>query len=310
MMAADPDLLATCWSHAGNVGPMNEDQRSKFRLEDRIHAVAAAGFTGIGILHTDLAAARTRMGGYRNLRDVITASGITTIEVEWLDGWWTDGPARRASDRVRAELFLAADQLGADHIKVGGALDGSRPDWSVFVEEFAALCAEAAALGTRIAFEPMPMDNVRTLARARQLIDEAGEPAGGLMIDLWHMARGCTDNSAEIAALPARYIFAVELGDADSLDGQLSDDELIQDMWYRRRLCGQGGQDVTGFIQAIAAAGYAGPWGIEVIAEDFRQLPLLAQARESYSTTRTALGRAAAAPARQTEFASPRSPRP
>lgn len=287
-----PELLATCWTHAGPVGPMSDIQRSPFRLEDRVSAVARAGYTGMGILHADLAEARTRMGGYGKLRRLLADHGITTVEVEWLDNWWAGWPARRASDATRAELLDAAGELGAHHIKAGGALDGTQVDWDTFVFEFAALCEQAALNGTRIAFEPMPMDNVRTLARARQLIDDAGHPAGGLMIDIWHMARGCVAGWDEIAALPARYITAVELGDADrEVAGT-----LIEDMWYRRRLCGEGDQDVTGFIRAVAAAGYAGPWGIEVISSDFRQLPLLAQAQRSYDTTRAALELAFPAP--------------
>jgi sugar phosphate isomerase/epimerase len=291
--AARPELLATCWTTAGCVGPMSNDQRSPFLLEDRVRAAAAAGYTGMGILHTDLAEARQRMGGYGELGRLLDGHGITSVEVEWLDGWWTGWPAREASDVIRAELLQAAEQLGAHHIKAGGALDGRHVDWDTFVAEFAALCEQAAAHGTRIAFEPMPMDNVGTLARARQLIAEAGQPAGGLMIDIWHMARGCVAGWDEVAALPARYVTAVELGDADrEVTGT-----LIEDMWYRRRLCGDGDQDVTGFIRAVAATGYTGPWGIEVIAEDFRQLPLPEQAQKSYGTTRAALDLAFPAPA-------------
>ncbi len=290
---ARQELLATCWTTAGNVGPMSDDQRSPFLLEDRIRAAAGAGYTGMGILHTDLAEARERMGGYAKLHRMLGEYGITSVEVEWLDGWWTAGPARETSDATRSELLHAAEELGAHHIKAGGALDGRDVDWATFVAEFAALCEQAAAHGTRIAFEPMPMDNVRTLARARQLIDEAGHRAGGLMIDIWHMARGCVAGNDEIAALPARYVTAVELGDADrEVVGT-----LVEDMWYRRRLCGAGHQDVTGFIRAVAATGYAGPWGIEVIADDFRRLPLLSQAQRSYRTTRAALDLALLPPA-------------
>lgn len=289
---ARPELLATCWTTAGRVGPMSDDQRSPFLLEDRIRAAAGAGYTGMGILHTDLAEARERMGGFDKLHRMLGDHGITSVEVEWLDGWWATGAAREASDATRAELLHAAEELGAHHIKAGGALDGRDVDWATFVAEFAALCEQAAAHGTRIAFEPMPMDNVRTLARARQLIDEAGHRAGGLMIDIWHMARGCAASYGEIAALPGRYVTAVELGDADrEVVGT-----LVEDMWYRRRLCGEGDQDVTGFIHAVAGTGYAGPWGIEVISGDFRELPLLSQAQRSYGTTRAALDLAFLAP--------------
>lgn len=43
-----PSILASCWTTAGDVGPMSEDQRSPFALEDRIAAAASAGYTGFG----------------------------------------------------------------------------------------------------------------------------------------------------------------------------------------------------------------------------------------------------------------------
>jgi sugar phosphate isomerase/epimerase len=42
----------------------------------------------------------------------------------------------------------------------------------------------------------------------------------------------------------------------------------------RRHANCQGDQDVTGFIAAIRATGYAGPWGVEILSEDFRHLAL------------------------------------
>ncbi len=196
----------------------------------------------------------------------------------------------------------AAAELGAHHIKAGGALDGSEVDWGTFVAEFAVLCEQAETHGTRIAFEPMPMDNVGSLSAARRLIDEAGHPAGGLMIDIWHMARGCVASYGEIAALPAWYVTAVELGDADrEVIGT-----LVEDMRHRRRLPGEGDQDVAGFVHAVTATGYEGQWGIEVIADDFRLLSLQEQADSSYAAARAARDLAAAGSAAPAGFPSPR----
>ena len=76
-------------------------------------------------------------------------------------------------------------------------------------------------------------------------------------------------------------MFAVELDDADKqVRGSLLDDTLDF-----RRLCGEGDQDVAGFIAAIQSTGYEGPWGVEIIAEDFRHLGLEEQATRSYETS-------------------------
>lgn len=281
-----PSILASCWTTAGDVGPMSEDQRSPFALEDRIAAAASAGYTGFGVVHADLLEAK-RKRGYAALGEMFDRYGIAHVEVEMLNDWYTTGPARRASDAVRGDLLEAAAALRARHIKVGGDISGTPVNWDLFVSEFATLCAQAAQHGTRIAFEPMPFGNVPDLATARKLIDQAGEPAGGLILDLWHMARGGVGNSS-IAALPGRYVIAAELDDADgTVVGTLLEDTL-----YRRRLCGEGSQDVTGFIRAVRATGFDGPWGVEILSAEFRRLDLDAQVTRSYSSTVRALRRA------------------
>ncbi len=115
---------------------------------------------------------------------------------------------------------------------------------------------------------------------ARRLVDDAGDDHGGLILDLWHMARGCGDLPG-IRALPARYIFAIELSDADSVVHST----LLEDTLDHRRLCGEGDQDVPGFIRAVTATGYRGPWGVEILSADFRRLPLHEHATRSHQTT-------------------------
>ncbi len=108
------------------------------------------------------------------------------------------------------------------------------------------------------------------------------------MIDLWHVVRSGTPYG-EVASLPARYVFAVELDDAPAqVVGTLLEDTLD-----RRALCGEGDQDVAGFISAVMSTGFAGPWGVEILSEKFRKLGLWDQVMRSYRTARVALDLAA-----------------
>ena len=51
------ELLATCWTHAGDALPVAGHHLSPLDLRARAEAVAAAGFTGIGFTIDDLEAA-------------------------------------------------------------------------------------------------------------------------------------------------------------------------------------------------------------------------------------------------------------
>ena len=281
-------LLASCWTTAGDTGPAFPDQRGRFPLEDRIRLAAHAGYVGFGLVHADLLEVRDGMG-YRALGEVLAGYGITTVEVEMLNGWYATGPARTQSDAVRRDLLAAAAALGARHVKAGADLDTRHPpEFRRVVTEFAELCRQAEASGTRIALEPMPFTNVPDLAAGCKLVDEAAHPAGGLMVDLWHVVRSETDYD-EVASLTTRYLIAVELDDAPAqVVGTLLEDTLD-----RRALCGEGDQDVVGFVRAVLSTGFAGPWGVEILSEEFRKLDLRDQVMRSYRTARAALDLAA-----------------
>jgi sugar phosphate isomerase/epimerase len=259
---------------------MRGDERSPFPLPSRIATAARAGYRGFGIVRADLAAddGSDRLGEISHL---LPEGGMLHLELEMLNDWFATGARRAASDAVRRDLLRAAEQLQPRQIKVGGEIGGKEWPWGQLVEAFADLCRQAADVGTRIAFEPMPFGQINNLVLGRRLIDDAGESNGGLILDLWHMARGGIAN-AGIRDLPARYVFAVEIDDADE---QVHGASLLDDTLDFRRLCGEGDQDVAGFITAVRSTGYEGPWGVEILAEDFRHLSLAEQANRSYQTS-------------------------
>jgi sugar phosphate isomerase/epimerase len=278
------DLLATCWTTAGDAAPLRGDERSPVPLRDRIEATAAAGFRGMGLLHQDLATAK-RQYGMAGIRSMLKDNGLTHLELELLTNWWTDGPLRQESDRVRRELLSAAEALEARHIKIGP--DVSDVPWSHdrWVTEFAALAAEAHEVGTKVGLEFLPWSNIKTIHDGLRLVQDADHQAGGLIIDVWHTERAHTP-AADLAAVPLRYIIGVEISDADSVVVGT----LFEDTRDRRRLCGQGSFDLEGFITALRSAGWAGPWGVEILAADYRQLPVRDAVASAYGTAATVLG--------------------
>src|SRR5688572_5299314 len=96
----DEDLLATCWTTAGDAAPLRGDGRSPVPLRERVEAAAAAGFRGMGLLHADLMAAE-RAYGMGGIRAMLADNGLVHLELELITDWWTDGPLRRESDTVR-----------------------------------------------------------------------------------------------------------------------------------------------------------------------------------------------------------------
>ncbi|WP_329269249.1 sugar phosphate isomerase/epimerase family protein [Streptomyces sp. NBC_01451] len=289
------DLLATCWTWSGDAAPARGDESSPVDIHTRLKTVEAAGWKGVGFVHGDLAKI-TRDIGLRELRTLLDDHGIEKVELEFISNWWADGELRRASDAVRAALFAAAPILGVTTIKVGAELQSFGATGGVsrerFAESFDALATDAGRHGLRVAVEPMPMSNIRTIAEGADLVREVGNPHGGLVVDTWHIARGGTSYADMAEVLPMEHVFVVELDDADAeVVGSLWDDTID-----RRRNPGDGDLDTAAFVAAIHDAGWRGHWGVEIISEELRALPVAEGVRRVHEATMATLDKAEGLP--------------
>jgi sugar phosphate isomerase/epimerase len=278
-MTPTPGLVASCWTSAGNVAPLTKPETSPVPIAERLAAIASTGWAGFGLAHDDLAAARATLG-LPALRSLIDDAGLRHVEVELLTDWWDEGLAPRW--RPQFDLLLeAAEVLGARFIKVGTTIGEPLDDLDFLVEPLRRLTAEAASRGTRIALEPMPISMVGNVPAAADLMRKVDMPGCGLVVDYWHVFRAGTTLEQLSASLQADQIFGVELNDAAAeVRGT-----RFEDTRDNRRLCGEGDQDVTGFIRALNTLGFQGPWGVEILSAEHRALPLGEALQAAYATT-------------------------
>jgi sugar phosphate isomerase/epimerase len=262
-------LLATCWTTAGDAVPLPGRHTSPIPLRDRIEAASRAGFAAFGILDFDLRVF-LRDATLADLAALLHQNGMHYVELEFLGRWWTSGAEREKSDQDRDFLFTAAQALGAHHIKVAPDLDDVRPpDIDLWAEEFNQLSREAESVGTRVALEFMPFANLATLDLAVQVVQASGHAAGGLLVDLWHVERSGMDPS-DVEHLPVELLVAVELDDGlRTPEGDPYDDTVL-----RRLIPGTGEFRGVEFAAALMRIGWTGPWGVEIIGEDYRMRPI------------------------------------
>ena len=289
--AAPDELMATCWSSAGDAASDRQDLRSPLPLRQRIEAASSAGFRGFGLLSDDLPAAVTeyRLSG---IKAMLADNGIIHLELEGIPYWWDDGPQRQESDRVRRDLLQAAEALGAGHIKVTPDGDDGPWDRGHWAEKFAELATQAQGVGARVGIEFFPWSNIKTLHDGLQLVDDAGHDAAGVVIDVWHIDRGHTP-IADLASVPLDRIIGIELNDAD----EKVIGTLFADTVHRRRYCGEGAFDLPAMITALRAAGWNGPWGVEILSDEHRALPVEQALRRAAESAQDVLNRARNRPA-------------
>lgn len=283
------DIVATCWTTAGAARPADPNEASDIPALERVAAAAAAGCTGLGFVLADLEVVRDTIG-FAALREAALGLGIEHIEVELVNDWWKD--PEDSPWRSSWQLLLdAAVALRSPFIKIGPPPGDPVPSLAPLLGPLRALADEAAAAGTAVALEPLPFAGIESIPRGAELIRAARHPAAGLIVDFWHVFRAGTGLEELAASLEPAMILGVEIDDADaeSEPGRT----LFEDTRDNRRYPGEGAQDVVGFVRTLAELGFAGPWGIEMLSEEHRALPLSAGLERAVSSTRRCLRAAA-----------------
>ncbi|CAN5396302.1 sugar phosphate isomerase/epimerase [soil metagenome] len=262
-------LVATAWTSAGNVSPMDGPAVSPVPITERVVAVADAGYCGMGLIADDLRVIRESIG-FPALCSLISDAGLTHVEIELLERWWIPRGQDGHTYAVRDLLFEAADVLGPVFIKIGSENGPATSDPLSLVVPLRELAAQAVAHGTRIAIETMPFSAITTVPMGVEIITAAAHPAVGLLIDAWHVFRAGTTLDALAAVLPPELVFGVELDDAaPDIVGTLFEDTVD-----RRLLCGEGSFDLAGLVTLLRDKGFDGPWGVEILSSEFRALPV------------------------------------
>lgn len=231
---------------------------------DKLDAIAAAGFDGIEIFEQDfLASDFSPQEVGRMVRD---AGLEITLFQPFRDFEGLPEP-HRARAFARAERkFELMNQLGTDlmlvcssvHPAALGGIDRMAGD-------FAELGDLARGHGVRLGFEALCWGrHVNDHRDAWEVVRRADHPNVGLILDSFHTL-GRKVDPASIRSIPGDRIFFVQLADAPAIEMDLL-------YWSRhfRNMPGEGDLDVTGFLRAVMATGYAGPLSLEIFNDQFR----------------------------------------
>jgi sugar phosphate isomerase/epimerase len=270
-MNSEQALVALYWTVSGPVEVHGGREWSLFDLRDRCGHAARSGFQGIGIWHADLEhVLETRT--LRDVKQLLDENGLRYLELECMLDWMLDpdDELRRSADARKELLFEAAAALDAHHIKVANIF-GRPCELPLLTERYAELCAEAAERHDALmVYEFMPPDvNVQDLDTALGVVQGAGMSNAAVAIDTWHMAKlGISPD--DLRRIPEGLLGWFELSDGHYRNLPDPVDETVN----HRALPGEGEFPIRDYVSAARDTGYRGPWGVEVLSEELRALPI------------------------------------
>lgn len=234
------------------------------RLEEKLDAVARAGFKGVEIFDPDFVASPLSA---RQVGTLARDLGLElTLFQPFRDFEGLPEPLRaRAFDRAERK-FDVMGEMGVKTLLVCSSVSpAARPGLDRAAADFHALGERAARRGIRIGYEALAWGVwINDHRDAWEVVRRADHPAVGLILDSFHtLSRDIP--VASIAMLPKEKLFLVQLADAPRLT-------LDRLSWSRhfRNMPGQGDLDVVGFLKAVVATGYDGTVSLEIFNDQFR----------------------------------------
>ncbi|WP_336327608.1 sugar phosphate isomerase/epimerase family protein [Halovenus sp. HT40] len=275
-------LLASMWAHGIGATPFRgahgHRNWSVYPIEQRARILSEVGFEAIGfiqqdirhILEYELTEPNSRRGRLQQLNSILEQNGIDFVELEFLTEFILDedDPRRQAEQDDRELLLEAAEVLDANHLKIGN-INGYPVEMEDIQDRFLDVSEEFADVGTEVGLEFFPVDpNIQSISEALEATSLArDEGVGGLYLDLWHNVKLDVDFD-EIADLDADDdIVAVEFN-----DGYVETDlDFLEETINLRKLPGEGEFDIEGWIDALDSAGFEGPYGLEILSEEYRR---------------------------------------
>jgi sugar phosphate isomerase/epimerase len=281
-MPTSDALLGLYWTTSGPVEVHIGREWSLFDWRERCEQAARVGMEGLGLWHADLEHLLETHTLYE-LKQIMDANGLRYLELEFLMDWFVEpgDERRRASDETRKLLFEAAAALDAHHVKVGN-IPGTPCELPQLTEAYAELCADAAQQhDAKVVYEFMPFDaNVQDVDTALAVVEGADASNGGLAIDTWHMAKLGIEPD-DLRRIPARHLAWVELSDGSYENMP----DLIDETVNHRKLPGEGEFPIGSYVAVCREIGYDEPWGVEVLSEELRNLPIEQIFERAYETS-------------------------
>jgi 4-hydroxyphenylpyruvate dioxygenase len=256
-------------------------------FEEKISAIASAGFEAIEIFEPDLEA---YAGDARQAAALIGDRGLEIAALQPLRDFEGRPLSARslALDEAERKFDLMQDLGTAFLLVCSSVAADSAGDIGRIAEDFHLLAERAAKRGFRVGYEALAWGrHIRDVSQAWTIVKQCDHPNFGLVVDSFHALVRKNDLNI-FREIPGERIFDLQISDAPLLDM-----DVMQLSRRHRKRPGQGDLDVDALVKSVLATGYAGPLCLEIFRTTSNSSPAVDLARDDYQSLMSLIKRVA-----------------
>ncbi len=255
-------------------------------LANDIRIAGETGFDALELLDSKLIVA-LKGGSLNFLKKLFKKHGVAPLSIGVLEDILTTDRERQAALESQCyAMASSAAKLGAPWIvaSLGRLPEGMSHDEarSRLVERlrfYAEIAPMFGKVGLAFEFTGYPDSPVRTLAQAREMLQEVGAPNTAIVLDTFHFHLGGS-SPTEIEAMAPEEIAFVQLADA-APDASGEKDKLLP---------GDGVVDLPGIVGTLRSIGYEGAYSVEVAGGKYQGTEPEQMAAAALKAARNVLG--------------------
>lgn len=250
---------------------------------EKVKATRLAGFQELSIQPQEVLRLVASGLSIPDMRAIAEEDGIRVSRLDPLCTWNPNWHPNNMDDgfiadhsTTASEFFDIALALGCTHMSLNATFTADAYAVDDLVKHYAEICRLAHEHGLVCDLEPIPMWGVKSLEQGWEIVERAGAPNGGLVLDTLHFVR--SESKLEtLALIPGSSIHCLQICDGihPLKAGVTLEADCFERMWP-----GTGNFPLKAIVSALHAIGGLNGVGPEVFsvmnqgmsAEDVAQL--------------------------------------
>jgi 2-keto-myo-inositol isomerase len=237
-------------------------------FETQLDATAKAGFKAVGLRMNIIKDYMSKGNSFDKIKQKLTEFKLDPYEMNFFSNWIFCTDSNRKDVLAEFRDFISiSGALGCKMLVIPTAYENpTTKEMSLAVKNYQTICDMAAEYGLTAGLEFLPWTEINTIKKARELVEAANRPNGGIILDTFHFFEGHS-SIKDLEATPLKEIVMFHLNDLNRIPNV----DMVTLTRNHRVLIGDGVYHYDDLLKYFFDRKYDGYFNLEIINPTFAQ---------------------------------------